>query len=264
MGDVEGPVPTDVDCLVVGAGIAGVYQAKELCDAGKSVLCLDRYHEIGGVWNYYGNDFSRVNTSEVGYRIVERAKVGEWARPNEDHTPRRDILRDIHQVARKHCFGRIRLNMEVTKVQKRPSGGYDVHARSVKTGAEHEIHCRAVSFHVNRRIGRKREVDWPGSEGFRGKIFYGYGNEVTGARFWNQRVLVVGAGAFAFENVRTAIEHGARHVTLLGRRDGTTCPKWIDMIAFLRPLDDLLMPNKSGNMISFECWHHNRFGSTCT
>ena len=97
--------------------------------------------------------------------------------------------------------------------------------------------------------------------------------EQAGARYWrgvrNQIVCLLGlcwrlcsrppgAGAFAFENVRTSVEHGARHVTrwqqvkrvflvcqlefviahaswaysvlkvtLLGRRDGTTCPKWI-------------------------------------
>merc|ERR1712217_287192 len=50
------------------------------------------------------------------------------------------------------------------------------------------------------------------------------------------------------------MEHGAKHVTILGRRSGTTCPKWIDMIAFLRPLDEYYNTNKAGNMISFQIW----------
>ena len=37
----------------------------------------------------------------------------------------------------------------------------------------------------------------------------------------------------------------ALEVTLLGRRDGTTCPKWVDMLAFLRPLDESLQTNKA-------------------
>lgn len=109
---------------------------------------------------------------------------------------------------------------------------------------------------MNRRIGKRRDVEWDGRDNFRGKVFYGYGNEVKGTDFWDKTVLIVGAGAFAFENVRTAIEHGARHVTLLGRRDGTTCPKWIDMIAFLRPLDQNLNTGKSGSMVSFEAWQN--------
>jgi hypothetical protein len=90
---------------------------------------------------------------------------------------------------------------------------------------------------------------------------YGYSNEVLPLSFWGKKVIVVGAGAFAFENLRTAVEHGARHVSILGRRAGTTCPKWIDIIALIRPLDpNTWGTNKSANAVSFECWkdcYHN-------
>jgi len=252
IGPLDNPLPDEVDCVVVGAGIAGINQANYLAESGASVIVLDKYHEIGGVWNFYGNDYSRVNTSEVGYRIL--AREGFYERPNEDHTPKRDIMRDISAVAAQHCRGRIHCNIEVLSADKGPDGGVSVRARNVKDGTEKTIKSGSVSFHVNRRIGKKRHVDWDGSDKFRGEIFYGYGNSMKSTSFFGKRVLVVGAGAFAFENVRTAIEHGARHVTLLGRRDGTTCPKWIDMIAFLRPLDKNLMTHRSGNMVSFEAW----------
>mmetsp|Transcript_21590 Transcript_21590/g.64892 ORF Transcript_21590/g.64892 Transcript_21590/m.64892 type:complete len:891 (-) Transcript_21590:41-2713(-) len=251
IGDVDGPVPEKVDTVVVGAGISGVCMAKELHKSGQNVICLDRYHAIGGVWEFYGNDYSRVNTSEIGYRIVD--KTGSWRRPNEDHTPKRDIMKDMYTVAAE-CKGCIRCNINVEKVDKKPDGTFEVHVKHVKTGVETIIKANAVSFHVNRRIGKRREVDWENSKAFKGEIRYGYGNEVKDLDFWGKEVLVVGAGAFAFENVRTALEHGASHVTLLGRRDGTTSPKWVDMISFLRPLDVHLATNKSGNMISFECW----------
>lgn len=252
IGPVEGPMPEQVDCIIVGAGISGIYQAKSMDEAGKSLLVLDRHHTIGGVWEYYGNDYSRVNTSEIGYRIVER--TGSWVRPNEDHTPRRDILRDIHLIASKYAYGKIRCNTNVEKVEKQNDGTYIVRVRSTKGGDECTVCAKSVSFQVNRRIGKRREVDWLDSEKFKGKIVYGYGNEGRTLSYWNKRVLVIGAGAFAFENVRTAVEQGARHVTLLGRRDGTACPKWIDMLAFLRPLDASLNTHKSGNMISFAVW----------
>lgn len=254
IGDVNAPLPDEVDVVVVGAGIAGIYQAHDLAASGRSVLCLDKYHEIGGVWNFYGNDYSRVNTSEIGYRIVDRS--GEGLRPNEDHSPRSDIMRDIYVVASRACKGRIRCSVEVLQVDRREDGWHDVHTRSVKDGTTKTVRARGVTFQVNRRIGKKREVDWEDSSSFRGDIFYGYGNAMRQVSFAGKRVLVVGAGAFAFENVRTAVELGARHVTLLGRRDGTTCPKWIDMCSFLRPMNKNLMTHKSGNMISFECWQN--------
>jgi len=165
-------------------------------------------------------------------------------------------MRDIYTVASQHCKGCIRLNIEVLSVDRRQDGSYDVATRDVRDGTQKTIHTGGVSFQVNRRIGRRREVDWEDSHLFRGDIFYGYGNAMQKVAYWGKSVLVIGAGAFAFENVRTAVEHGARHVTLLGRRDGTTCPKWIDMLAFLRPLNEQLMTHKSGNMISFECWQN--------
>lgn len=43
----------------------GIYQAKVMAETGKSFVVFDRYHKIGGVWEFYGNECSRVNTSEI-------------------------------------------------------------------------------------------------------------------------------------------------------------------------------------------------------
>jgi len=252
IGATDGPLPDEIDALIIGAGLNGIFMAAELSKAGKQLLILERHHEIGGVWEFYGNEYSRVNTSEIGYRILD--KDGDWQRPNEDHTPRRDILRDMRRTLSEHCRGCVRVNIEVLKVDKNDQGGYLVKTRNVQNNEEHVIRARSVSIHVNRRLGTRRQVNWPGAEQFRGKHLYGYANEPLGCNFWNKSVLIVGAGAFAFENVRTALEHGARFVTLLGRRDGTTCPKWIDMLAYMRPYDETWLQNKSANMLSFEAW----------
>ena len=42
-------------------------------------------------------------------------------------------------------------------------------------------------------------------------------------------------GAFAVENMRTAFERGAAHVTLLCRQRGTVCPQLVDWVNFIRP-----------------------------
>lgn len=36
-----------------------------MAETGKSFVVFDRYHKIGGVWEFYGNECSRVNTSEI-------------------------------------------------------------------------------------------------------------------------------------------------------------------------------------------------------
>mmetsp|Transcript_16962 Transcript_16962/g.48431 ORF Transcript_16962/g.48431 Transcript_16962/m.48431 type:complete len:927 (-) Transcript_16962:60-2840(-) len=251
-GPTDGEMPEEVDVLIVGAGIAGIMGAKVAAETGKSVVVVDRYRTIGGIWMFYANNFSRVNSSEPAYRIVNQE--GPDSRPNEDHSPRHDILRDIFTVAHLHLYGKMRCNRDVTKVEKRADGTFDVKITDTKTGKVSMTHAKSVSFHVNRRIGKRRDLSWPNAKSFRGEEVYGYANEVVPLKFWGKRVIVVGAGAFAFENLRTALEHGAKHCTILGRRAGTTCPKWIDMIAFIRPLDPWFNTNRNGNVISFDVW----------
>uniref|UniRef100_A0A7S1PUS0 Uncharacterized protein n=1 Tax=Alexandrium catenella TaxID=2925 RepID=A0A7S1PUS0_ALECA len=251
-GPMEGPMPAEVDCIIVGAGIAGITQAKAIVETGRSVLVVDRYRTIGGIWMFYANNFSRVNSSEPAYRIVNQE--GPGTRPNEDHSPRHDILRDIYTVASVYLQGKLRCCKDVVKVDKKDDGTFDVQVKDLKSGELSTTHCKCISFHVNRRIGRRRDLTWDNQKAFRGEEVYGYANEVIPLKFWGKKVIVVGAGAFAFENLRTALEHGARHCTILGRRAGTTCPKWIDMIAFLRPLDNYFNTNKNGNILSFDAW----------
>mmetsp|Transcript_45037 Transcript_45037/g.106989 ORF Transcript_45037/g.106989 Transcript_45037/m.106989 type:complete len:948 (+) Transcript_45037:80-2923(+) len=255
IGPTDGDLPEEIDVVVVGAGVAGIGNANVHREHGKSVVVLDKYPAIGGIWKFYANKFSRVNSSEPAYRLFEQSVKGPTARPNEDHSPTYDIMRDIHDLAAERNKGDFRLSWEVLKVDKLDDGTYTVKCKNVKDGREGSIHTKAVSMHVNRRIGERRDVTWPGGERFRGVEVYGYANEVLGLDFWGKRVIVVGAGAFAYENLRTALEHGAKHVTILGRRSGTTCPKWIDMIAFLRPVDKLWNTSKAGNVVSIDVWN---------
>mmetsp|Transcript_62490 Transcript_62490/g.108852 ORF Transcript_62490/g.108852 Transcript_62490/m.108852 type:complete len:569 (-) Transcript_62490:30-1736(-) len=251
IGPTDGDVPDKCDFVVVGAGIMGVFATADAAQNGFDTICIERDDKIGGIWYYYANQFSQVNTSEIGYRLV--TQTGAGSRPNKDHSPKHDILRDIYIVAAK-AKGSFRCKKDVTKVDKNQDGTYTVYGKYLDADKTFKIIAKSVCFAVNRRIGRRRNVTWPGDEDFLGDIRYGYANEVLGLDFWGKRTIVVGAGAFAFENLRTSLEHGSRHSTILGRRAGTTCPKWIDIIAFIRPLDANYNTNRVANALSFECW----------
>lgn len=254
IGPTDGPLPKKVPRVIVGGGVTGILFGKAFSENETDFIILDKYHAIGGIWKYYANVFSRVNTSEVGYRIWEPKDKKGW-RPNEDHSPTSDIMRDIHSNANVHCRGKIRLGWEVKKCEKmEKTDGYVITAKNVNTGEECKVETEHVAWACNRRLGKRRDVVYPNEDLFRGDIVYGYANEVTPLKFWGKRVIIVGAGAFAFENLRTAMEHGAKHVTILGRRSGSTCPKWIDMIAFTRVTDENHYTSKVGDAISFGTW----------
>jgi len=252
VGPTDGPLPEKVDFLTIGAGIGGIGNSDILAKSGKSIIIIEREKRLGGIWQMYANVYSRVNSSEILYRVINRQ--GATARANEDHTPSTDILSDLYLLASQRCKGCFRTQREAKKVEKCQDGTYDATILDLRDNTTHKVNAGAVTFTVNRRIGKRRDVTYNDENHFRGEIVYGYANEVRGTKFWGKKTMIVGAGAFAFENVRTALELGAKHVYLLGRRAGTTCPKWIDMISILRPTDAYYNTNKTGNMISFETW----------
>jgi thioredoxin reductase len=256
IGPTDGDIPEEIDDMVIGCGINGLTIGMSLAKSGKNVYCFDKYHEIGGIWSFYANDYSRVNTSEIGYRITQ--PEGRWARCNEDHTPRYYIMKDFYQNTADHLYGKCRLKMEITKVDspERKGDPYIVHYKNLTTGKESTIKAVAVHWAINRRLGAQRVITYPGLDRFKGKELYGYAGENKGLVFWAKDAIVVGAGAFAFENVRTVIEHGSKMCTMLCRRHGTASPKWIDQLAFFRPRDEFFGLHKAADMISFEAWRN--------
>ena len=57
-------------------------------EASKSLVVFDRYHIIGGVWEFYGNDYSRVNTSEKLDREKWPVESCNSRKPAKDRLPR--------------------------------------------------------------------------------------------------------------------------------------------------------------------------------
>merc|ERR1712086_542505 len=97
---------------------------------------------------------------------------------------------------------------------------------------------KGVVMAINDRVGMPRKFDWTGQSEFRGIIASGTNDNLAGVDWRGKHVIVVGMGAFAIENTRTALEHGAAKVTVVVRRHGTVCPKIIDYLNFVKPFDE--------------------------
>jgi hypothetical protein len=89
---------------------------------------------------------------------------------------------------------------------------------------------------------------------FQGKVVTGIANDIEGLDWRNKNVVIVGMGAFAVENARSALEGGARHVTVVCRRHGTVCPKIIDYLNFVTPYDDAFKHDKKSNLRNMMYW----------
>lgn len=239
------PLPARVDVAIVGAGITGLYAAGRLAKAGLSFCLFEKSDRVGGIWARYANRTSRVNSSEGAYRLIEKE-----ARSNRDHSDTREILEDIAELA-KNASGRLFTETEVEKIE---TGGDGYHVRLNRGGTPHLLECKGVILAINDRVGTPREAQWENRAAFKGRIVAGIRNDTEKIDWRDKKVLIVGMGAFAVENARTALEGGARHVTVLCRRHGTVCPKIIDYLNFATPYDDAFQHDKKSNLRNMMYW----------
>jgi 3-oxoacyl-(acyl-carrier-protein) synthase/methionine synthase II (cobalamin-independent)/thioredoxin reductase/acyl carrier protein len=212
------------DVIVVGAGLTGLYVANKLKSDGYKVIVLEKNDSLGGIWNTYANDKSQVNSSEGAYRLFKQKQ-----KTNKDHTTTREIIDDIVQISKGLD---IYTGHQVKWIEK-TANGYTV------TTNGKQLVCKGCVVAINDRVGFPKNVIWKNQEKFKGQIKNGFGND-THSVDWNDKVvIVVGMGAFAIENVRTALENGAKKVIVVAKRHGTVCPKYIDYINFVNKRDNI-------------------------
>ena len=238
-------LPKEVDVLVIGAGVTGLYAANKLLENNISFCVVDKRDIIGGIWSRYANSTSQVNTSEGAYRMIEKK-----FRSNRDHSTTREILEDMVQLAR-NVSDNICLNAKVDWIEK-VDNSYQI---DITRGQEKlSLKSKGVILAVNDRVGTPRIVDWENKGNFQGKIISGISDEALDFDWSNKNVVIIGMGAFAVENTRTALEGGASHVTVACRRHGTVCPKIIDYLNFTTPYDENFKHDKKTNIRNMLLW----------
>src|SRR5262245_14858023 len=77
--DSARPVAADVDVLVVGAGITGIYQLYRAREAGFSVLLLEAGDGVGGTWFWNRYPGARFDSESYTYGyLFSRELFDEW------------------------------------------------------------------------------------------------------------------------------------------------------------------------------------------
>ncbi len=239
------PLPKQVDVVIVGAGMTGLYAASQLSKNNISFCVIDKEEIIGGIWSKYANTTSQVNTSEGGYRLLEKE-----IRSNRDHSATREILEDIAHIAR-NVSDNLLLKTKVDWLEKSD----DAYRLKISNGQEISyLKSKGVILAINDRVGAPREIEWENQSLFQGEILSGISDDAKDFDWKNKKVVIIGMGAFAVENARTALERGASHVTVVCRRHGTVCPKIIDYLNFTTPYDESFKHDKKSNMRNMLLW----------
>ena len=243
------PVRLHEDVTVVGAGLTGLTIGDEFVRAGVAPLLLDKAAHAGGVWVAHGNAHSRVNSSEPAYRL----RVESRAHDNTDHSPCHEILEDAFALLSQGSL-RLCLHTHVRSVDATDTG-WAVRAVRLHCGTPTTVSATVVAVCTNRRLGAPRELSIAGERGvYRGQVRRGLAGDAADVAFQNTRVVLIGMGAYALENLRTALERSAAHVMVACRQRGTVCPQILDWVNFARRRDARGRHDASGSAYIFELW----------
>ena len=254
----EKPLPASVDVVVVGGGLLGMIQAVRLKKAGHSVAILEQRTLIGGIWSMYANSTSQVNSSEGGYCLKDLLPADSPRRHahSRDHSTAAEVLADLAELG-KSLADVIYTQVQVVRVLG-TNGDYQVVANQRGACGEETatqiIAAKGVVLAINDRVGMPRPLRVPGMDTFRGNFGDGTSDALVKTDFRGKKVVIFGMGAFAVENVRTALEAGAAHVTVCARRLGTICPKMIDYLNFVKPWDEQYRHETTTNVKQMRCW----------
>jgi len=237
------PPPAVTDVIVVGAGLTGLSVAANFAEntgTPADLRIFERSNTVAGVWNFYGNCFSRVNISGPAYYLPTKT----YTRASIMHPYHFDILEDALAVVKEYKFeDKICLLTELRAVGSKDEATgrrtvVGVQDKTVKFRSE----CKLLCMCTNRRLGTPFEFTFPGEDRFHGPIRRGLADDtsdMSGGGWKGKKAIIVGMGAYAVEMMRTAIERddGVDHVTLLVRRLTTVLPRVVDWLNYIRPWD---------------------------
>lgn len=217
---------------VVGAGACGIAAASELKRAAISwadIAVLERGGRPGGVWANFANASSVLQTPTPGYFAGLHGSLAFG-----DDAPlfasRADIQKEVEQLVASESLD-VTFGVEVVGLSVPPSldAPVELAIRRVPDdgaadGGRSTLKAAAVLFATG-DLAVPRAVRLPGELSFEGWVAGGICDDTPPSVLRGRSVAVIGAGAFAVENVRTALLAGAAHVTVVARRAHTVVPR---------------------------------------
>lgn len=208
LGTNARPLPDATTIVVIGGGLLGMVAAQRLLKRGHKVVILEQRTLIGGIWSMHANSTSQVNSSEGGYCLKEFLPESSPRKHahNRDHSTAAEVLLDLAELGRS-LKEYIYTQVQVAQILG-TNGDYNVVC--LQHGATKPISkvikCSGVVLAINDRVGLPRPLSVPGMDQFQGVMADGTSDLLKGTDWTGKRVVVFGMGAFAVENVRTALE----------------------------------------------------------
>ena len=243
-------IDLDYDAIVIGAGIAGLYQLYKLREIGMTVRLLEAGTGVGGTWYWNRYPGARFDSESYSYAYsFSQELLDEWDW-SEHFASQPEILRYLQHVAdRFDLIKDIRFSSDVR------SAHYSDNTRSW------QIRLQDGSVYRSRflitGIGILSEPTLPkieGIESFKGHSFHTSRWPHAPVDLAGKRVAVIGTGASGVQTIQEACKY-AGHLTVFQRR-----PNWCAPLHNSNIKPDEMKAIRSGYKDMFELCAQTRAG----
>lgn len=188
---------SEVDAVVVGAGLAGLYQLYLLRNQGLKVRVIEAGGGVGGTWYWSKYPGARCDIESRFYCYSFSKELEQEWTWSEKFSPRDEILRYVNHVA-----DRFDLRKDITFHARVTSAVYDEHSRRwlVHTDTGESITTQFLVMATG-CLSVPRKPDIPGIETFQGLSCHTGDWPDEGVDFTGKKVAVIGTGSSAVQTI---------------------------------------------------------------
>jgi cyclohexanone monooxygenase len=219
MPDASQPYPRQLDVVIVGGGLAGLYAIHRLRKLGLKVRAYEAGSGIGGTWfwNRYPGARCDVESLEYSYSFDEQLQQ-DWKWP-ERYGTQPEILKYINHVADRFDLRRdVQLNTRIKSAVFESKANEWV----VRTESGEEIRARYCVMAAG-NLSTPRVPDFKGLQGFKGKWYHSGLWPHEGVDFSGLKVGVIGTGSSGVQMI-PIIAQQAKHLTVFQRTANFSLP----------------------------------------
>jgi cation diffusion facilitator CzcD-associated flavoprotein CzcO len=216
------PATTDhqLDVIVIGAGLSGMYQLHLLREAGVRVRVLEAGSDVGGTWYWNRYPGARLDSESYSYQYAfTKDLLAEW-HWSETFAGQPELERYFQTVADRYDL-RKDIDFDTRVASMTFDEDTDDWTVTTEDGTSYTAHLVITATGV---LSAPTYPEIPGIERFRGESYHTglwpHDREVT---FEGKRVVVIGTGATGIQ-VITEVGRTAGHLTVFQRTPNWAIP----------------------------------------
>lgn len=193
------PMPTELDALVIGTGVAGLYQLHQLRALGLNAHACDTATDVGGTWYWNRYPGAKFDSESYIYQyLFDEDLYKDWTW-SERFPGQREIERWLHYVA-----DRLDLRRDISFSTTITTARFD-EARGLWTVEtdQGEVATTRYLIGCTGMLSAPLTERFPGQASFKGRIVHTGRYPKEGLALEGKRVAVIGTGATGIQVIQT-------------------------------------------------------------